>query len=143
MLPTSKNTAGYKVGGCWFAPFCLIRLNFLDLFTGTAVYFDQPAPKSWPNYFFQSFSTKIQPKKDKFEVPPQEVNQLWGVDKNWKNLLIFRLFQRFQMWNHWKRFKINKKGWKWLKKVVWPAFGCWSKYTTWDNDGKIVMILSW
>ena len=30
----------------------------------------------------------------------------------------------FQAWNHWKRFQINKKGWKRLRKVFQPAFGC-------------------
>ena len=36
----------------------------------------------------------------------------------------FVILSWFQAWNHWKRFKINKNGWKRLKKVVWPAFRC-------------------
>ena len=28
----------------------------------------------------------------------------------------------FQVWNHWKSFKMNRKGWKRLKKVVRSAF---------------------
>ena len=39
-------------------------------------------------------------------------------------LVISDVFCWFHPWNHWKRFKINKKGWKRLKKVVWPAFRC-------------------
>ena len=31
--------------------------------------------------------------------------------------------------SYWKRFKMNKNGWKRLKKVVQPDFGC-AKYTT-------------
>ena len=33
------------------------------------------------------------------------------------------VFCWFHAWNHWKRFEMNKKGWKRLKKVVQPAFG--------------------
>ena len=33
-------------------------------------------------------------------------------------LFIFKRFLLIQPWNHWKRFKINKKGGKRLKKVV-------------------------
>ena len=34
------------------------------------------------------------------------------------------IFSWFQAWNHWKRLKMNKKGWKRLKKLFRPAFGC-------------------
>ena len=34
------------------------------------------------------------------------------------------VFCWFLAWNHWTRFKMNKQGWKRLKKVVRPAFGC-------------------
>ena len=46
----------------------------------------------------------------------------------WKGFCLRLKFEAswFQQWNHWKRFEINKKGWKLLKKVVWPAFGCCS-----------------
>ena len=30
----------------------------------------------------------------------------------------------YNWWINWKRFEINKKVWKWLKKVFQPAFGC-------------------
>ena len=51
---------------------------------------------------------------------------LW-VDKNGEKTFLFLfisdVFSWFQTWNHWKRFKINNKGWKRLKKVFRPAFG--------------------
>ena len=46
------------------------------------------------------------------------------------------VFCWFKMWNHRKRFKMNKKGWKRLKKSVSTSFQVctapksWSKYTT-------------
>ena len=52
------------------------------------------------------------------------VDQLWGVDKNTFFCSFSDVFCCFQVWNHWKRFKMSKKGWKWLKKVIWPDFGC-------------------
>ena len=56
----------------------------------------------------------------------------WPALRSWQNLKkkhFFVCFQRFFLdfkceWNPWKRFKINKKGWQQLKKVVRPAFGC-------------------
>ena len=53
-------------------------------------------------------------------------------------LFFFRRFCWFQRWNHWKGFKMNKKGWKRLKKKVSTSFWVraapesWSKYTTKD-----------
>ena len=46
------------------------------------------------------------------------------------------VFCWFQAWNHWKRFEMNKKGWKRLKKSSLTSFRVhvapksWSKYTT-------------
>ena len=46
------------------------------------------------------------------------------------------IFCWFEPWNHWKRFEMNKKGWRRLKKSVSTSFcvhaapKSWSKYTT-------------
>ena len=64
----------------------------------------------------KSSSSKKSTKKDKFEVPPQgvdqllHVDQLWGVDKHHFFCSVSDVFCWFQSWSHWKRFKINKKG---------------------------------
>ena len=91
------------------------------------------APESWSNFWTKKncfFHILLTP-------------QSWSTCKNWStpwggnskspffgwfyntffcSFLYF--FCWFQAWNHWKSFKINKKGWKRLKKVVQPAFGC-------------------
>ena len=65
--------------------------------------------------------------------------KMWCLfSKLWNTFFwfIFRLFWWFQPWNHWKRFEMNKKGWKRLKKSsstsfwVRAATKSWSKYTT-------------
>ena len=76
------------------------------------------SPKSWSNYFFQPFAT-----------------------------FFWNCFCWFQVWNHWERFKMNKKGWKLLKKSsltsLWvrAAPKSWLKNTTeldYYLNGKIV-----
>ena len=69
---------------------------------------DQPqlaAPESWSKYWNWCFIIFVFITKKFF-------------------LVISDVFCWFHPWNHWKRFKINKKGWKRLKKVVQPDFGC-------------------
>ena len=96
--------------------------------------------KSVKNWRITLKKSKKSTKKDKFEVPPQgvdqilhvnqilHVDQLWGAGKIWKKTFFCSfsdVFCWFQPWNHWKKgLKSTRKienGWK---KVVTPAFRC-------------------
>ena len=80
-----------------------------------------------PNYIW------INQKKTNQRYPPLGVNQLLHVDQLWRaskiwKTLFFCSFSDVFLLNSavksLKRFKIKKKGWKRLKKAVWPAFSC-------------------
>ena len=51
------------------------------------------------------------------------------------------VFCWFQLWNHWKRYEINKKVWKRLKKVVRPAFMCCKHLKAgWNTQHTLAMV---
>ena len=109
------------------------------------------APKSWLKYFFHPISSFLlilnffqwfhgwnqqktpenEQKKVIFVYSSKLIDMQKLVDSLRGNLKIVSLrltfsdvFCWFQPWNRWKRFEMNKKSWKRLKKVVRPALGC-------------------
>ena len=66
-----------------------------------------------------------------------DMQKLVDSPRGYPEIVFFCLyFIWFQPWNHWESFKMNKKGWKWLKKSSSTSFWVraapesWSKYTT-------------
>ena len=88
----------------WLHSWLHLYLIFIYI---NVVYFDQLLGARWSNYFFQPFSTFLQFLT--FSV---------YEGKNTFFCLFSDVFCWFQAWNHWKRFIMNKKGWKRLKKVA-------------------------
>ena len=103
------------------------------------------SPASLSKYFFKTvfnlfwgrrvvyFSDPTYPPQNSRGLIPCAIGHLEGTNNVF--LFIFRRFSWFQTWNHWKRFKINKKGWKRLKKSILTNFRVcaapksWLKYT--------------
>ena len=116
---------------------------YFNQLSGTCcTFFQVKSVENWQKTFKK---VKKSTEKDKFGVPPQGVDQLLHVvqlwDKNWKKNCSFS--DVFQL-NHWKRFKMNKKGWKRLEKVFWPAFRCCKHLKAgWNTQQTLVWAYIW
>ena len=113
------------------------------------------ASKSWSKHFFQSFPTffvhvrdftsQIKKKclkyKSIFKIFVYS-SKLVDMQKLVDSLRGHLEFVFFRLIFYWKRFRMNQKGWKRLKKEFWPAFECKQHLKASRNTQHLTIIMT-